>query len=414
MSSPGARSAAGGESDPFLLELLRERIARQGPLPFPEFMQIALYQEGRGYYARPEDPVGRDGDRDYYTAPSRHPGFGLLLGRQVAECLGKIGGERLELVEAGPGSGDLIVSVLEALRKSRDGRPRELQGTLVEPNPARAAAQRRRLAEAGWERGLRWLAPVAWEDSPEPIHGCVLANEVLDAMPVHRLVFRGGELREIYVDWKDSLVEVQGPVSSPEIPALLGRQGFAPREGQEVEVGLEALRWIRRVGKKLERGYLILADYGHAAPEIHSPRHQRGTLMAYHRHRASEEYLIRVGRQDLTAHVNFTSVLEAAAEAGLTASTIVSQGRFLLALGALDLMPDPAGSFDWREYGNRKAFQELFVPGGMGESHKILVLASRGLDLDLIGLRPPEHWSIPRPGECSGAGLEEGAARNGT
>ncbi len=411
--SPTAPPPPSGEgSDPYLLALLRRRIALQGPIPFAEFMQVALYEPGHGYYARPEDPVGRWEGSDYYTAPTRHPAFGLLLGRQVAECLGHLGGGPLEIAEIGPGNGALFLSVLRELRRLGAGCPGDLRGTLVEGNPARASAQRRLLEESGVDHGIRWISPAEWECSPARLRGCVLANEVLDAMPVHRLVFREGSFREIRVDWKDGLVEVPGPVSQPGLLRELERQGFSPRDGQEVEVSLEAIRWIRRLGEKLERGYGIVVDYGHTAPEIYSPRHHRGTLMAYHRHRASEEYLARVGLQDLTAHLNFTSILDAAREAGLATGGPITQARFLLALGVLECLAGPSERFDWNEYRDRKALQDLFLPGGMGESHQVLVAGTPGVEMNLTGLRPPELWSAPA-GDETGKGPSRREKKDG-
>jgi len=413
MNPPAGPFARGEGSDPLLLNDLRRRISERGPIPFSEFMETALYTPGRGYYARPGDPVGRHEESDYYTAPSRHPAFGLLLGKQVAECLQNLGGGPREVVEAGPGSGALFVAVLQELRRLGIGWPGDLRGTLVEANSVRAEAQRRRLEEAGFDRGIRWISPAEWEDSPQRVRGCILANEVLDAMPVHRLVFREGDLREIYVDWKDGLVEVTGAISRPEIRRELDRQDFSPREGQEIEVGLEAIRWIRKVGEKMERGYAILADYGYPAPELYSPRHHRGTLLAYHRHGTSEEYLERVGFQDLTAHVNFTSVLDAARESGLAALGPVSQGRFLLALGVLECLGKPGDCFNLDEYRDRKALQDLFLPGGLGESHQILVLGTPDVEMDLVGLRPPELWTVPAPEDSEETGLLWRKGRDG-
>jgi SAM-dependent MidA family methyltransferase len=387
---PPARSSG----VPELLDGLRRRIAERGPLPFSEFMQMALYHPRWGYYMRPENPVGRAGESDYYTAPSRHPAFGTLLGRQLAECLDRLGRGSSEVVEVGPGSGELLLAALGELGRLRPGADSPL-ATLVEGNRDRAEAQRKLFEKAGFGRAVRWVTPAEWESSAGRFRGCVLANEVLDAMPVHRLVCRDEKLHEIHVGWENGPVEILGPLSTPDLQAELDRLEFFPREGQQLEVSLEARDWIRTVASKVERGYILLMDYGHLSPEIFSPRHHRGTLLAYHRHRASEDYLDRMGLQDLTAHVNFSTILDAAAESRFTAKGPVSQGRFLMALGVLDTLRPPGEEFDWDELRERQAVQDLFLPRGMGESHQVVILASEGMGLDLAGLAPPEQWRAP-------------------
>jgi len=388
-----------------LLDEIRNRIRRSGPIPFAEFMNLALYHPGEGYYAGPIDPVGHATGRDYYTAPSRHPVFGVLLAKQVAECLANLGGVPLECVEFGPGSGALAASLLKALCDNAQTEPPP-RFTLVEMNPWRAQEQHRLLSGAGVAECARWVDPAGWGASKERIQGCLIANEVLDAMPVHRVVFRKGEFKEIYVDWWENLIEVLGPLSAPGILEELRRHQVSPREGQEVEVGLEAIRWVQRVASRLERGYVIIVDYGHLAPEIYGARHHRGTLLAYYRHEAHERYLERVGSQDLTAHVNFSSLIEAGRDARLTPLRLVSQGSFLLSLGILDRLEWGTDHFDWDEYRERKAIRDLFLPAGFGDSHKVLILATCDVERDLTGLRPPERWTAP-----GGAGVEVAAQR---
>jgi len=150
------------------------------------------------------------------------------------------------------------------------------------------------------------------------------------------------------------------------------------------------------VAARLECGYIFFFDYGFLGPEVGSPRRRRGTLMAYHRHLANEEYLSRIGRQDLTAHVDFGTILEVAAAHGLWARGPIAQGRFLLALGALDCLADSVEDTSFEKYRDRKALQSLFLPSGMGESHQVVVLGTPGLDPDLTGLRPPDRWPLPR------------------
>ena len=390
MSSPSPLPVAGEEVDFRLLEILRERILMTGPISFSEFMDLALYHAELGYYARAEDPVGAGPGRDYYTAPVRHAAFGALVGRQVAECLLSVGGVRRQWVEFGPGSGALAAAVLAELRSRGLGAAEGVEAVLVEANPHRRAAQRALIEASGPLEGVRWITPSEWEHEGPEIRGCLLANELLDALPVQRYRFENGEVRELRVGWKDGPVEVSSPASlAPcEVP-------HHPREGQEWELGFAARHWVQTAAGRLERGYLLLLDYGHLAPEIHSPRHQCGTVMAYHRHGASEDYLARVGRQDLTAHVNFSSVLEAAARCGLSARGPIPQGRFLMALGAMEFL---SGGQSWNgleEFRSRKTLQELILPGGMGESHQALVLATPGCDLDLQGLHPPGRWPPP-------------------
>lgn len=410
MSQPIPIPEAPENSDPRLLHEIRDRIRHRGPIPFAEFMGLALYHPYGGYYAASHDPVGwRDG-ADYYTAPSRHPVFGAILARQVAECLAAVGDGPLDLVEFGPGSGALAESLLRGLAAATSGHLADLRCTLVEPNPHRAEVQRRRLSEAGLAENVRWMDLSAWKGSSERLRGCLIANEVLDALPVHRLVFQEGSFKEIHVDWKEGLVETLRPISSPALRAELQRHAFEPREGQEVEIGLEAIRWIRRLAARLGRGYVLVFDYGHLAAEMYAPRHQRGTLLAYHRHRTNEDYLERVGMQDLTAHVNFSSLIEAAREAGWVCCGLVPQGRFLLALGILDRLRPASKDFRLEEYRERKAIEDLFQPAGMGESHQVLILSTPGLQRNLACLRPPEQWETPRE-----EGHEAiGSARGGT
>lgn len=385
----------GEGSQPQLLEEIRRRILRDGPITFADFMSLALYHPQWGYYCRAEDPIGRTEDRDFYTAPSRHPAFGELLGRQIAECLDKVGGVGREWVEFGPGGGHLAASISVELRRRGLGPSAGIRGTLIESNAHRRSMQEELLRRYGVLDGIRWLTPREWSDTGETIRGCVVANEVLDALPVHRLLFRDGRYLEIRVGWDEGPVEVVHPVSSDQLLNQVRADCAGPREGQELEVGLDALRWIRHLAGRLERGYAILMDYGYLASEIYSPRHHRGTLLAYYRHTAGEHYLDRVGRQDLTAHVNFSSILDVAGRCGMRARGPVAQGRFLLALGALDWIAESEEDQSFTAQLNRKAVQDLFLPSGMGESHQTLVLATPGCELDLQGLEPVERWELP-------------------
>jgi SAM-dependent MidA family methyltransferase len=394
MTSSTPLPASREGSHPLLLEEIRDRISQQGSLSFSEFMSLALYHPQWGYYSLPRDPIASSPRGDYYTAPTRHAAFGALLARQVAECLQRVGGSGREWVELGPGGGDLAASVLQELRKSFAS-DSELCCTLVEGNPHRRASQERLLESRGVLKGVRWMTPAQWAACEEPIRGCIVANEVLDALPVQRLRFKEGAFREIRVGWRGGLIEVLEPVSSPELLERIDRDLPSLPEGWEAEVGMEARRQIRRLARRLERGYALLLDYGFLSAPAYFALHPRGTLLAYHSHATSESYLDRVGNQDLTAHVNFTSILDAARECGLQARGPVSQARLLLALGALDQLQGSEEDPTFEAYRERRTILDLFRPGGMGETHQALVLATPGCELDLRGLRPLERWESP-------------------
>jgi len=387
-TSPDVREG----SEPLLLEAIRHRILRDGPISFADFMELALYHPRWGYYSREQNPIGCSPEGDYYTAPSRHPGFGALLGRQVAQCLSLVGGEERQWVEFGPGGGELAATLCAELNALGLGDRQGIRGTLVEANPHRCEAQRAKLGAARDASAIRWLTPLEWNEANEAVRGCILANEVLDALPVHRLVFRHARFWEIRVDWREGPVEIELPLAEGEVLNQALLECPEPREGQELEIGMEALRWIRTLARRLERGYAILMDYGHLSSEMFSARHHRGTLLAYHRHGAGERFLERVGRQDLTAHVHFTPLIEAACAQGMVARGPIPQGRFLVALGATDWFVDATEGCDLAWYRTQKSMQDLLLPTGMGESHQVIVLGSAGSDMDLTGLRPPERW----------------------
>jgi SAM-dependent MidA family methyltransferase len=395
MIPPSASPDAGERSEPALLEVLRRRIQREGPLSFADFMDMALYHPQWGYYSREPNPVGRSPESDYYTAPARHPAFGTLLGRQVADCLRLVGGSDRQWIEFGPGGGELASSLAAVLAHHELGEGEGIRGALVEANFHRRAAQQARLGVRAQASAIRWLTPAEWSAGEEPVRGCILANEMLDALPVHRLVFRQGRFWEIRVDWRSGPVEIQEPLAEGDLLTQALHECPDPREGQELEVGLEALRWIRHLARRLQKGYAILMDYGYLSGEMFSPRHDRGTLLAYHRHGAGERYFDRIGRQDLTAHVHFTPVIEVARAAGMIVRGPVPQGRFLLALGALDWFSEARSGSDLAGLRDRISMQDLFLPTGMGESHQTIILATAGSDMDLEGLRPPERWNRP-------------------
>lgn len=318
-------------SEPALVERIREEIAATGPMRFARFMERALYEPGLGYYRRPVAAPGTAGD--FLTAPETHPIFGRTVARQLDEVWRRLDRPaRFTLREHGAGEGALAAAILDGLATERSGL---LEAIVVEPievEPARLEAFARRLAAAGHASRHR-------PAGDEPVVGAVLANEVLDALPVHRVVLRDGALRERLVDWQDDgFVEIDAPPTTPALAARLAAEGVELVEGQVAELALAVDGWVAGAAASLARGVLLLIDYGHPATELYGPRRRAGTLAAYVRHRVHDDPFRNVGRQDLTAHVDLTAVERAARASGLEPLGATTQAEFLAGLGIEELL----------------------------------------------------------------------------
>jgi SAM-dependent MidA family methyltransferase len=361
---------------------VRARIAASiragGPISFADFMALALYDAEHGYYHRV------DHARDYQTSPDLHPVFGATVGRQVAEMwqhLGRPG--RFSVFEDGAGSGRLAASLLDwAAAEAPDFY-------------AALRYEARDLADGRLDDGIaaldRHAGKLTRRDGwPEAIEGCILTNELLDAFPVHRVRVEDGRLLELRVGLDgDRFVDVASPASGA-LLAYFEALGLQPGEGCDAEVNLEAPRWVEMAARHLRRGYVLTFDYGYEAADLYAPWRKRGTLLTFHRHTSDDDPYARVGDQDITASIDFTTVRQAGEAAGLRTLGLVSQAAFLANLGigeALTRRPDPNALE--AHYALRRAIVELTDAAGLGRI-SVLVQGRDVPDLPLTGLRPPE------------------------
>jgi SAM-dependent MidA family methyltransferase len=356
-------------SNPALLAIIRDEIERNGPITFARFMALALYEPMHGYYRRERPAVGWGG-ADFLTAPEMHPIFGQALGRQILECRERLGNPPdFTIREYAAGNGALARAILGEVAPGT-----RYQAIEVNAHRRTDLAAQLPLVEAS-------------EDAPaEAITGVVIANELLDALPVHRVVMRDGTLRELHVGLqRDGLGDAEGSPSTPALAKRLAAEGVDLAEGQGAEISLGIEPWVREVARDLRRGYVIVIDYGHRAAELYSPKRGAGTLLGYAGHRVVDDPYRSVGHQDLTAHVDFTAVEQAAAAAGLTALGLTTQAEFLVGAGAEGLLEraraDPATDFAaWTAL--RSALGRLLDPRAMG-AFKVMIL---GRD---VPLEPP-------------------------
>jgi SAM-dependent MidA family methyltransferase len=378
--------------DVSLIEVIREQIRSRGPLTAADFIETALYHPELGYYARADRRSGRGGD--FFTSVDVGPLFGELLAVQIAECFdwldtdpqapglkgcraeaalavrsGREGGPQapFDLVEAGAGDGRLARDVLDALERDRPDLHARTRVHLVDRSPEARRAQQatlgshaRRLEAAGPDGGL-----------PRGTVGVVYANELIDALPVHLVVMRERGLREIFVGQRDdALVEVEGAPSSPALQEYLDRAGIALEPGGRAEINLAADRWIAAAAESIDRGFLLLIDYGHEAAELFSGSHATGTLTTFSSHRSGRragDWLVEPGERDITSHVDLTSVRMAAERAGFTTLGITDQTYFLLGLG----LPERIQSGSVRI----NQAKTLMLPGGLGSTHKVMIFS---------------------------------------
>jgi SAM-dependent MidA family methyltransferase len=383
--------------DPDLFRRILDEIASDGPLPFSRFMELALYDPERGYYmARPR--LGREGG-DFWTAPEIDPVFGEMIGVQAEEMARRLGmPDRFTIREHGGGTGALAAALLASWQRSRSPLFREGVYEIVEISPTLRERQREALAPFGG--AARIVSTDAIEAGAPDAPGIVLMNEVLDALPVDRVRGgTGGRIEEIRVgEAGGRLVEVTVP-AQPDLCArleeALAAGGHRLEEGQEVEVRRGLGEHLHRAVRTLSAGYLMVLDYGMEAAALYHPSRRAGTLMSYAGHRASPDLLSRVGRQDLTAHVDLSALRRAADTLGFVPAPSTTQMKFLLALGLLDRVAalDNADLPPARREERRSSMLALIRPGGMGEMFHVFI-AARGAGLDLTGLRNPFGESL--------------------
>ena len=345
--------------------LIRAAIAKSdGLLPFDRFMDLALYAPGLGYYVAGATKLGPGGD--FVTAPEISPLFGQCVAAQCAEVLERLRGG--DLFEFGAGSGALAVQVLSDL--DRMGSLPE-HYWILEPSPDLHERQRARIQDEIPQLANRcaWLTEL-----PRALRGVVLANEVLDAMPVQRFQVReDGGVEEVCVtDQEGQLVEVMASICSPglaEAVADLQSAGFARTAGYASEINPRLTPWLAALSDTLAAGLVLLIDYGYPRSGYYQPDRTTGTLLCHHRHRTHDDPYRDLGLQDITAHVDFTAVAEAGLAAGFDLAGFTTQAHFLLGCGIDSLLSNSPASLD-----QILGAKQLLLPTTMGERFKVLGL----------------------------------------
>jgi len=380
-----------------LARWLGDRLAQDGRLTFAEFMEAVLYHPEAGYYSSGQVAIGAAGD--FFTSSSLGPDFGELLAVQFAEMFAHLGSpDPFWLVEMGAGQGALAADILAALAREHPTVWAATRYVICEKSPALQARQQERLAAWQDSGRLEWRS---WEAiADDSLVGCCFANELVDALPVQRVVKRDGRLQELYVTLAAGrFVEVAGELSTTAIAdycQLNGLDFSQPDypEGYCTEIPLAAGAWLASVARKLRRGYLLAIDYGYTAERYYHPQRSQGTLQCYFQHRRHSDPYCNLGAQDITAHVNFTALQRWGDRLGLTTLGLTRQGLFLVALGLGDRLAElSSGRFDVATLLRRRdALHQLLDPAGLGNFY--VSIQAKGLSAaeraaSLRGLQEP-------------------------
>lgn len=350
-----------------LREIIIDKIKKEGPLSFRDFMEMALYYPGAGYYVNERDPVGGSGD--YYTSPYITSAFGALLAKQLEEMWELLGKKKFTVVEYGAGNGCLCRDIMRHLKKNK-AFYRDLRYCIIEKSPFMRQKQK-----IGAGEKVHWFNNIS--DIPA-LEGCILSNEVVDNFAVHQVLMQK-ELMEVFVDYKDGFTECLQP-APPELKDYLVQSAVRLPDGFRTEINLQATQWIRQIAEALQKGFVLTIDYGYRASELYHPLRASGTLLCYYKHRVNDCPYIHIGEQDITAHVNFSALVQWGLKGGLQYAGFTNQAYFLLGLGLtgqLERMENDTDACSEALQEAKARFLHHFLLG-MGKKIKVL-LQQKGL-----------------------------------
>lgn len=340
-----------------LSEIIIQKIKNEGPVTFRDFMEMALYYPGLGYYTSVKEKFGKKGD--YYTSPVLSSLYGQMIGRQLEEMWYVMGKEPMTIVEYGAGSGALCFDILSQL-KNNESLYKQLEYYIIEKGDGLRSTQQKSLDEK-----VKWINDI---EEISGFAGCVLSNEVLDNFSVH-LVEMKDELMEVLVNYEDGFKEELRP-ASPALKNYLAEQNIILPQGYRTEINLEALDWLQHIATHLKKGYVLTVDYGYDANEFYSPKRNLGTLACYYQHTVTGHFYDNIGLQDITAHVNFSALNTWGKKYGFDFTGYCNQNYFLRSLGLGNFLR----KIEMENADNRDAlFQLNKLLLDMGDKFKVLI-----------------------------------------
>jgi SAM-dependent MidA family methyltransferase len=359
-----------------LSEIIAEKIEKEGPISFHDFMEISLYYPGLGYYTSVDEKIGKNGD--YYTSSDLTPAFGAAIGRQIEEMWEISGKGSFTIIEYGAGTGFLCHDILAYL-KSNTELYDELNYCIIEKSPVMRRKQRAHLHEkTSWYNSIQEIPVVT---------GCVLSNEVVDNFSVHQVVMKD-ELMEVFVDYRNGFIELLRPAKK-ELKDYLTELNISLPHGFRTEINLEAVEWIKEIAVYLKKGFVITIDYGFPSSELYRQCRSNGTLVCYNKHAVNDDPYIDIGKQDITSHVNFSALNHWGLKNGLESCGFTNQAAFLLSLGFGDYLRkiDEKQSDNFIAMCRKQAMIKYTLLIDMGNKYKVLIQQKGLPKKELSGLK---------------------------
>lgn len=360
-------------------EIIIQKIRDEGPISFHDFMEMCLYYPEFGYYTSAHDTIGKRGD--YYTSAYVSTAFGAMIARQLEEMWRLLNEDCFTVVEYGAGTGLLCHDILCYL-KNNSRLYHHLRYCIIEKSPVMREIEKTNLAKSDL------CGKVSWYECMHDISGvtgCVISNELVDNFSVHQVVMEN-ELMEVLVSYNNGFVELLQPAGKV-LKEYIRELSISLPKGFRTEINLEATKWIQDVAGGLENGYVMTIDYGYRANELYCKRRSNGTLVCYNKHAINDCPYKDIGRQDITAHVNFSALEHWGIKSGLRSCGYTNQANFLLGLGLNEYLANSitteAGFLNYK----RNALLKYLLLVDMGDKYKVLIQQKGGVEKSLSGLK---------------------------
>ncbi|MED0669184.1 class I SAM-dependent methyltransferase [Aneurinibacillus aneurinilyticus] len=352
----------------------------EGMISFRNYMEYALYSPEGGYYQQERPKIGKRGD--FYTNASVGSVYGEILADTLWEMINKLPSTELAIVEMGGGNGQLSAQILRSLRETDRLATctSSLTYVMIEASAYHRVLQEEALRPFRNSIDVQWYSSVDEAKAVWPeLRGILLSNELLDAFPVHIVEYRDGSWYEVYVienkEGGKPFTERLGPLSTGMLADYIKKQGIPPLEGYRAEINLDSIRWMESVAEWLVKGYVLTVDYGYERGVLYTPSRKKGTLLCYKEHTMNENPYEEPGTQDITTHVNFSALMDAAEGKELETIGFYTQQQFLMQAGILQKLEEHTGGDPFRNEAAKRnrAIRQLIMAEGMGSVFRVLV-----------------------------------------